>query len=65
MVVRGRSDDTEQDAASFRAEAGDDSELKEGAQGPWKPVPAPAATVLTTPVQEPEPGMSHSLLSLL
>jgi len=51
----GKGDEDRQDPGSMRIEEGDDWELKEGAQGPWKPVPA-VQTAPVKPVQTPEPG---------
>ena len=57
LIVRGKSDEERQDTGLLWNEEGDDGESKEGAQGPWKPVPTvEAQTPPIKPTQVPEPG---------
>ena len=57
LIVRGKDDEERQELGSTRNEE-DDGESKEGAQGPWKPVPAVAVpTPPFKPTQVPEPGL--------
>ena len=58
LIVRGKSDEERQDTGTSRNEEGEDGESREGALGPWKPVPAVAvATPAVQPTQVPEPGL--------
>jgi len=56
VTDRSKGDEERQDAGLSRNDDGEDSELREGAQGPWKTVPGAAVATPAVP-QVPEPGL--------